>query len=217
MKIEKYTEEQLQKERMKLLQIDLITLVEYIQTSIEILMNLKSEEAMYKVERDKKMRTSSKPVAGPSSNLLIPETPDDQTSQKDAKESDLPPSEYEKMLQKLEGEVRNHIKIEQQLKLHIECIQDKLEDAIKEKDQISKQRMESLATKDKAIKEMEAEVEKQKAENEKMLKQIEQLNKEVKELKMQMKENQKRSVSTLINAINEKSSSTLGQHNYVVP
>lgn len=172
---------------------------------------------MYKVERDKKMRTSSKPVAGPSSNLLIPETPDDQTSQKDAKESDLPPSEYEKMLQKLEGEVRNHIKIEQQLKLHIECIQDKLEDAIKEKDQISKQRMESLATKDKAIKEMEAEVEKQKAENEKMLKQIEQLNKEVKELKMQMKENQKRSVSTLINAINEKSSSTLGQHNYVVP
>jgi|LauGreDrversion4_2_1035121.scaffolds.fasta_scaffold854839_1 predicted RNase H-like nuclease (RuvC/YqgF family) len=97
-------------------------------------MNLKSEEAMYKVERDKKMRTSSKPVAGPSSNLLIPETPDDQTSQKDAKESDLPPSEYEKMLQKLEGEVRNHIKIEQQLKLHIECIQDKLEDAIKEKD-----------------------------------------------------------------------------------
>jgi len=30
--------------------------------------------------------------------------------------------------------------------------------------------MESLATKDKAIKEMEAEVEKQKAENEKMLK-----------------------------------------------
>jgi len=38
------------------------------------------------------------------------------------------------MLQKLESEVRNHIKIEQQLKLHIECIQDKLEDAIKEKD-----------------------------------------------------------------------------------
>ena len=29
---------------MKLLSIDLVTLVEYIQTSIEILMNLKSEE-----------------------------------------------------------------------------------------------------------------------------------------------------------------------------
>ncbi len=66
-------------------------------------------------------------------------------------------------------------------------------------------------------KEIETEVEKQKAENEKMLKQIEQLNKEVKELKIQVKENQKSSASMLINAINEKSSSSLGQHNYVVP
>ena len=32
------------------------------------------------------------------------------------------------MLQKYEAEVRNHIKIEQQLKLHIECVQDKLDD-----------------------------------------------------------------------------------------
>jgi hypothetical protein len=31
------------------------------------------------------------------------------------------PSQYEQQLQKYEGEVRNHIKIEQQLKLHIEC------------------------------------------------------------------------------------------------
>ena len=41
---------------------------------------------------------------------------------------DEAPSEYEGMLQKYEAEVRNHIKIEQQLKLHIECVQDKLED-----------------------------------------------------------------------------------------
>lgn len=40
-----------------------------------------------------------------------------------------PPKDYELMLQKYEAEVRNHIKIEQQLKLHIECLQDKLEDA----------------------------------------------------------------------------------------
>lgn len=39
-----------------------------------------------------------------------------------------PPADYEQMLQKYEAEVRNHIKIEQQLKLHIECVQDKLED-----------------------------------------------------------------------------------------
>lgn len=35
------------------------------------------------------------------------------------------------MLQKYEAEVRNHIKIEQQLKLHIECVQDKLDDSEK--------------------------------------------------------------------------------------
>jgi septal ring factor EnvC (AmiA/AmiB activator) len=40
-----------------------------------------------------------------------------------------PPKDYELMLIKYEAEVRNHIKIEQQLKLHIECLQDKLEDA----------------------------------------------------------------------------------------
>lgn len=44
---------------------------------------------------------------------------------------DEPPKDYELMLQKYEAEVRNHIKIEQQLKLHIECLQDKLEDADK--------------------------------------------------------------------------------------
>ena len=42
--------------------------------------------------------------------------------------ADEPPSDYEQMLQKYEAEVRNHIKIEQQLKLHIECVQDKLEE-----------------------------------------------------------------------------------------
>ena len=32
------------------------------------------------------------------------------------------------MLVKYEASVRNHIKIEQQLKLHIECVQDKLDE-----------------------------------------------------------------------------------------
>jgi len=35
---------------------------------------------------------------------------------------------YEKALQKLESEVRNHIKIEQQMKLHIENTQAKVEE-----------------------------------------------------------------------------------------
>ena len=44
------------------------------------------------------------------------------------------------MLQKYEAEVRNHIKIEQQLKLHIECIQDKLDDSEKFKEKYKKEK-----------------------------------------------------------------------------
>ena len=42
------------------------------------------------------------------------------------------------MLVKYEGEVRNHIKIEQQLKLHIECVQDKMDENEKEKEKTDK-------------------------------------------------------------------------------
>lgn len=41
---------------------------------------------------------------------------------------DLPPKEYEQQLQQYEGEVRNHIKVEQQLKLHIEVLQEKIDE-----------------------------------------------------------------------------------------
>ena len=42
-------------------------------------------------------------------------------------------TDYEKMIQKLEGDIRTHIRIEQQLKLHIESIQNKLEEKEKAK------------------------------------------------------------------------------------
>lgn len=45
-----------------------------------------------------------------------------------------PPNEYEQQLQLYEGEVRNHIKVEQQLKLHIEVLQDKIDDLEKDKE-----------------------------------------------------------------------------------
>lgn len=49
-----------------------------------------------------------------------------------------PPKDYEQMLVKYEAEVRNHIKIEQQLKLHIECVQDKLDDCEKSREKMKK-------------------------------------------------------------------------------
>ena len=42
--------------------------------------------------------------------------------------------DLEKMLQKLEGDVRQHIRVEQQLKLHIESVQERLEEQEKEAD-----------------------------------------------------------------------------------
>ena len=45
---------------------------------------------------------------------------------------DGPPKEYEEAIQKLEGDVRMHIRVEQQMRLHIENLQQKIEDLEKE-------------------------------------------------------------------------------------
>lgn len=39
-----------------------------------------------------------------------------------------PPREYEEIIQTLEGDVRKHIRIEQQLKLHIETVEGRLDE-----------------------------------------------------------------------------------------
>lgn len=57
-------------------------------------------------------------------------------------------NDYDQMLQKYEAEVRNHIKIEQQLKLHIECVQDKLDD----NEKLMKKEMEERAAEKSDVK-----------------------------------------------------------------
>jgi len=52
----------------------------------------------------------------------------------EAKSTKSIPVDYEKIIQKLEGDIRNHIRIEQQLKLHIESVQSQLEDLQKQQD-----------------------------------------------------------------------------------
>lgn len=73
--------------------------------------------------RSRKSKTKRKGIEGDDDQGA----PEDNESES-AISGDDAPGEYEQMLQKYEAEVRNHIKIEQQLKLHIECVQDKLED-----------------------------------------------------------------------------------------
>ena len=101
--INKMSEDQLEVERNKLTDISPFIIIEYIKSSIEILMNLKLEEHRNEILQEK-------------------ERMDEENN--DSKLSEVsregPPRDYEAMLIKLEGEVRTHIRIEQQLKLHIE-------------------------------------------------------------------------------------------------
>ena len=46
--------------------------------------------------------------------------------------------EYEEVIQKFEGDIRKHIRIEQQMKLHSESLTQKIEDKEKEIDKINK-------------------------------------------------------------------------------
>ena len=77
------------------------------------------------------------------------ETPSVAGSVTETISGDEPPKEYEKMLQKLEGDVRMHIRIEQQLKLHIDNIEFRLDEAEKENNKLAKKHDISLAEIDK--------------------------------------------------------------------
>ena len=119
------------KERKRLTEADNFTILDYIKTSIEILMNMKMEE--HENETQTKSRSKHNRSKSGTSSRVISESGS-------MKSLDEPPKDYEQMLQKYEAEVRNHIKIEQQLKLHIECVQDKLDDSEKSKDKYKKEK-----------------------------------------------------------------------------
>ena len=75
-----YNEEMLRKERKKLYNTEAFTIIEYIKTSIEILMNMKSEES--ELYQDKLKHKKQK----------------DMLESQSAKSLDEPPKDYEQML-----------------------------------------------------------------------------------------------------------------------
>jgi hypothetical protein len=93
--IDNYNEEKLVTERTKLQQVSPFMILEYIKTSIEILMNMKMEDAQTKKRPSKADQSDCESV------MSGVETPDKEIA------------DYEKMLIKYEASVRNHIKIEQ--------------------------------------------------------------------------------------------------------
>ena len=119
--IDEYDTVKFQKEKDKLEQLELITIVEYIKSSIEILMNMKLDESEQK--NSTKYRPSSRPYFKRDDKPLF-----SSEAGKSAISDYEPPKEYEKVIQKLEGDIRNHIRVEQQLKLHIETVHNKMEE-----------------------------------------------------------------------------------------
>ena len=69
------------------------------------------------------------------------------------KSIDLPPKEYEQQLQQYEAEVRNHIRVQQQLKLHIEVLNERVEEFEKEKEELKQQMNKEFKDKEEKLKE----------------------------------------------------------------
>ena len=97
LQIDDFQEEKFKTEKENLKSINPFVILEYIRTSIEIIMNMKLDNEKNQVESNSKASLE-------------------------------PPSEYESIIQKLEAEIRNHIRVEQQLKLYIESLQFKLDE-----------------------------------------------------------------------------------------
>ena len=132
--IDTYNEESLAAEREKLRDVDPFTVIEYIKASVEILMNMKMDEQQTQTGKKMKKTIDDDLISLQSSSRKMNGDGDDASNSFQ--------SQYEQQLQKYEAEVRNHIKIEQQLKLHIECVQDKLDDTEKIVKKISGDREE---------------------------------------------------------------------------
>ena len=159
-----FEQDQLAKERDSLTKLDSLTVLDYIRTSIEILMQMKLED-----EKDG-AKEHSKGTHGFGQHGDNG-APSDFTST--FQSLDLPPKEYEQQLQQYESEVRNHIKVEQQLKLHIEVLQEKIDDLEKDKDKFETKLQTELGIHERKIKEGYKQLIEAKAiENEKMAREL---------------------------------------------
>lgn len=193
--IDNYSEEMLGKERKRLKDVGAFTILDYIKTSIEILMNMKMEEnggegSGSGISEEQKLRK----LAKKKESGIISDT-------ESMKSLDEPPKDYEQMLVKYEAEVRNHIKIEQQLKLHIECIQDKLDDSDKQKDAFKRQKKREeedyvkelqrykdlLGLREKESENLKHELKKIQKQNEDLRRSCEQLESQVRALGAEIK------------------------------
>ena len=119
--IDRFGQDQFKKERERLLKFDSMTILDYIKTSIEILMQIKDESNDNNYKKDKDLTATNRAnLRGlgidnlPLSNMNTNRGGElnDTGLSSTFKSIDLPPKEYEQQLQQYEAEVRNHIKVE---------------------------------------------------------------------------------------------------------
>ena len=107
--------------------LDSYVIIEYIKSSVDIILNLKFEEIEKRL-LDKNI-SDSKRGSITSQAFKRGEAKQSQRSvTSEAGPGEEPPKVYEELIQSLEGEVRKHIRIEQQLKLHIESMENRIEE-----------------------------------------------------------------------------------------
>ena len=126
--------------------------------------------------------------------------------------------QFENMLQKLEAEVRNHIRIEHQLKLHIESNQNKIEELERYKQEadeklhqyegkgkVDSRKTQAEQNKDKIVQKFEVECTKLKSLLEDKVKECEKLKKELEIIKsVKHPEKNSTSIETLKKKMEEK-------------
>jgi hypothetical protein len=148
--IDKYDTIEFSRERDKLDLLSVSNIVEYIKASIEILMNMKLDESGRKIPENE-YRPSSRPFFKKN------DKPTEGTHKSYSSDYD-PPKEYENVIQKLEADIRNHIRVEQQLKLHIETIHSKLDDLESRSKQFENRKLEQQTMMDFKLKELQGKL-----------------------------------------------------------
>lgn len=101
-----FEDDQLTRERDRLDKQDSLTVIEYIRSSIEILLHMNRDEG----DSAKEARDSRGHHHQQQFKNLEDAAPSDFSST--FQSIDFPPKEYETQLQAYEAEVRNHIKVE---------------------------------------------------------------------------------------------------------
>lgn len=101
-----------------------------------------------------KLQGIESPSTSKDEEQYYTEDPTEQESQSDAS-IPMAHREYEKILRQLEAECRTHIKCEQQMKLHIECLQEKMDGIQKDNEVLNEQVQQFETAKKGLLEEME--------------------------------------------------------------